>query len=63
MIRLGAAFAALVFVVGAVEAAAGETPILESTRFQVGQAPAAVAPDRERPQAENGALYGVVAPL
>lgn len=63
MITWGAAFAALVLVGGAVEAAAGQTPVLESTRFQVGQAPAATAADRERPQAENGALYGVVAPL
>lgn len=63
MIAWGAALAALVLAGGAVKAAAGDTPILDGTRFQVGQAPVAAAPDRERPQAENGALYGVVAPL
>lgn len=61
MMSWGAALAALMLLGGAGRAAA-ETPVMDSTRFQTGQAVQA-GPDRERPQAENGNLYGVVAPL
>lgn len=66
----GAVGAALVLAVAAAEAVAGEpVPVLDCDRFAIGHAPASMANstagpgDRERPQAVNGTLYAVVAPL
>lgn len=62
----GAAIAALALASVAAEAAASE-PVraLGSDGFKIGQAPGAPAEamGRERPQAVNGSLYAVVAPL
>jgi hypothetical protein len=65
----GAAGAVVLVVSGALQALAGGLDkgrsSLDTAPFQTGRAPAAIAgaPDRERPQAVNGALYAVVAPL
>lgn len=66
----GAAGAVLLLFGGALQALAAdpakiESSILDALPFQTARAPFAMtaAPDRERPQAVNGALYAVVAPL
>lgn len=64
----GTVLATLVLTVA--EAVAGDpVPVLGGDRFEVGRAPASIVEsnarpgDRERPQAVNGTLYAVVAPL
>lgn len=66
----GAAGAVFLLLSGALQALAadpakGESRVLDAPAFQTGRAPPSVAAtgDRERPQAVNGSLYAVVAPL
>jgi hypothetical protein len=66
----GAAGAVLLLFGGALQAFASDSPpsastVLDAPSFQTGRAPAAMTatPERERPQAVNGSLYAVVAPL
>ena len=62
----GAVMTALALASGTAEAGASEpVPVLDSSRFEAGRAPDSMLNPvaRERPQAVNGALYAVVAPL
>lgn len=66
----GAAGAVLLLFSGALQAFASDTTTtpsaaLDAPPFHIGQAPSSITapPDRERPQAVNGSLYAVVAPL
>jgi hypothetical protein len=44
-------------------AADNTAPVMDSDQFLLSQMPEASSPDRERPQAVNGTLYAVIAPL